>query len=106
MASPTNPDDGIHRRLVLVWSVAAAGCVSLLNSLHSKSMHAIYRGTLCQGEQMYKINISAVCATTRAMIPESHKSGQRVGGLYCCWPAGDLNLRGVGKESALDSILR
>lgn len=52
--------------------------LSLPNSLHSKSMHAIYRGTLCQGEQMYKINILAVCATTRAMIPESHKSGQRV----------------------------
>lgn len=40
-------------------------------------MHAIYRGTLCQGEQMYKINIRAVCARRRAMIPESHKSGHR-----------------------------
>jgi len=52
--------------------------VSLLNSLQSKSMHAIYGGTLRQGEQMYKINIRAVCAPTRAMIPEWHKSGQRV----------------------------
>lgn len=50
--------------------------VTLRNSLHSKSMHAIYRGTLCQGEQMYKINIRAVCARRRAMIPESHKSGR------------------------------
>lgn len=39
--------------------------VSLFNSLHSKSMHAIYRGTLCQGEQMYKINIRVVCAPRR-----------------------------------------
>lgn len=52
--------------------------VAVRNSLHSKSMHAIYRGTLCQGEQMYKINIRAVCARRRAMIPESHKSGQWV----------------------------
>lgn len=39
--------------------------LSLFNSLHSKSMHAIYRGTLCQGEQMYKINIRALYAPTR-----------------------------------------
>lgn len=79
MATPTTlrRDPSIRSYSLSLSSVPfARSLFSLYNSLHSKSMHAIYRGTLCQGEQMYKINIRAVCARRRAMIPESHKSGQ------------------------------
>lgn len=79
MATPTtlrrDPSIG-GPALVSLPHILSPFSVTLCNSLHSKSMHAIYRGTLCQGEQMYKINIRAVCARRRAMIPESHKSGR------------------------------
>lgn len=61
----STPSDSIHPSRPDRWSPlhtrTSHTAVSLTNSLHSKSMHTIYRGTLCQGEQMYKINILAVC---------------------------------------------
>lgn len=61
----STPSDSIHpsnsELLSLSHRVSSRSALSLTNSLHSKSMHTIYRGTLCQGEQMYKINILAVC---------------------------------------------
>lgn len=67
MATPTTlrRDPSIRSSITVFVSYSYVSfSVLLLNSLHSKSMHAIYRGTLCQGEQMYKINIRALYAPT------------------------------------------